>query len=446
MEFEVLKRSHLKRNIIIGVMVVAIISAVVLNFTQAKYKLTESIPLINGTINYKRPDLNVVAMYQQDESGKYINIDTVPTSGYTLNTELSVCGQPVDGELVQDNTIPITFENGRVYIGINTKETKCYLYFDEQKLSLGDAILIGRTVQTRTFPATRSTAVTGTNGIGDIYSATDDDGTTYYFAGNPDDNWIYFAGFYWRIIRINGDGSIRIIYSGDNESGPVTTGEDTQYTTSVFNSSSNASYYVGLKYSNNSQHGNETNSTILGVLNKWYEDNISGTQYEQYISTEAGFCGDRETASGYNWSANPANDMYYAGYGRLILNANNIITTFKCDNSNDYYTVSVTGNGNRTLVYPIGLITADEASYAGLPSNGTTSDNYLYTGQYYWTMSPAYYEIDRTSSFMFIVVSEGDIGVNRLIFSNGIRPVINLDKNVTISGGNGSAESPFVIS
>ena len=62
MEFEVLKRSHLKRNIIIGVIAVFIISACILNFTQAKYRVTESIPLINGTIHYTPYDLNLVAM------------------------------------------------------------------------------------------------------------------------------------------------------------------------------------------------------------------------------------------------------------------------------------------------------------------------------------------------------------------------------------------------
>ena len=103
MEFEVLKRSHLKRNIIIGVFAVAIISATVLNFTQAKYRVTESIPLINGTIHYTPYDLNLVAMYQQDETGEYISIDTVPTSGYILNESESYC----EINDTKDNTITI---------------------------------------------------------------------------------------------------------------------------------------------------------------------------------------------------------------------------------------------------------------------------------------------------------------------------------------------------
>ena len=111
-EFETLHSNKHRIHLFIGVVcVVVLLVAIVLNFTQAKYKLTESIPLINGTINYKRPDLNVVAMYQQNESGEYVNIDTVPTSGYALNTELSVCGQSVDGKLVEDDTIPISYRS-----------------------------------------------------------------------------------------------------------------------------------------------------------------------------------------------------------------------------------------------------------------------------------------------------------------------------------------------
>ena len=90
MEIETLKKSHLKRNIVIAVVLVAIISTIILTFTKAKYKTTESIPLVNGTINYTPYDLKMVAMYQE-ENGDYKSIDTVPTSGYILNEEKSYC-------------------------------------------------------------------------------------------------------------------------------------------------------------------------------------------------------------------------------------------------------------------------------------------------------------------------------------------------------------------
>ena len=79
MEFQTLKRSHLKRNILIGVVAVLIISAIVLNFTRARYRVTQSIPLVNGTINYTPYDLNIVAITVDGVSS-----DTIPSGNYEL--------------------------------------------------------------------------------------------------------------------------------------------------------------------------------------------------------------------------------------------------------------------------------------------------------------------------------------------------------------------------
>ena len=90
MKFEVIKRSHVKRNIIIGIIVVLILSAIILTFTKAKYKITESIPLVNGTINYELSDFNLIGAYIQ-EGDNYIQVDEIPTSGYEFNEEKSYC-------------------------------------------------------------------------------------------------------------------------------------------------------------------------------------------------------------------------------------------------------------------------------------------------------------------------------------------------------------------
>src|SRR5699024_7813929 len=97
---------------------------------------------------------------------------------------------------------------------------------------------------------------------GTIYYEDTSKGRTYYFAGAPTDNWIKFGGFYWRIIRINEDGTLRLIYSGNDTSGPVTTGENTRIGTSAFNSSRNNNMYVGYMYTRNQVHGLENPSTI----------------------------------------------------------------------------------------------------------------------------------------------------------------------------------------
>lgn len=289
MKFKVLKQSHLKRNILIGIMMVAIISTILLNFTRAKYRVTESIPLISGTINYKPYDFKMIAMYQENENGEYENIDIIPTSGYILNTEKSYC--KIGNE--REDTVSMEYKDGKVYIGINKKGTKCTLYFDELNAPTMQEIISNYNIGNRgSFdnPFIQSTTKT-------VFTTTDWTGTTYYFAGNPTDNWVYFGGFYWRIIRINGDGSIRMIYNGSESTGPVTTGEQTQIGTSSFNNNYNRSEYVGFKYTLGEQHGIETDSAILTTLNNWYLTNKL-VNYENYIENNVGFCNDRNVASG----------------------------------------------------------------------------------------------------------------------------------------------------
>ena len=206
MEFETLKKSHLKRNIIIGVVAVLIISAVILNFTRAKYRITQSIPLVNGTINYTLPDLNIIGLYIDGEEAS--ELDSSKT--YTLDTIQSTCTYK-DGSEISDLNISYDSETGNLTITpFTTKGTKCTLYFNEQTF-VKDTILANYPTQlTRTsFSTTVTNTTTGTIYKSANSSQYDNYGEVYYFAGNPTDNWVKFAGFYWRIIKINGNGSIR---------------------------------------------------------------------------------------------------------------------------------------------------------------------------------------------------------------------------------------------
>ena len=430
MEFQTLKRSHLKRNIIIGVVVVAIITAVILTFTRAKYRVTQSIPLVNGTINYTPADLNAVAIYVNGDSG-YTKTDTIP-DGYVLNESESYC--TINGE--EDTNISLSYDVATKSLSVTpmtTQGTKCYLYFDEKGITNVEGLIANyTTVKTRTFPFTTSTTVTG-NTTGVIYKSAnsnqyDNDGEVYYFAGNPTDNWVKWAGFYWRIIRINGNGSIRMIYQGTS---PNTTGTGTQLQTSAFNASPNydRSEYVGLKYTSGQQHGQNTNSTIMGVLETWYNSKLAS--YADDIDTNVGFCSDRNMGSGYSWSSQPSSTIYYAAYDRVVKTSNSVNPSFKCSNSSDI------------LKMPIGLITVDETVYAGLAWNANNSSNYLYTNQNYWTMSPARFSSGYAR--VFRVNSDGSLGYSSVDYGYGVRPVVNLKSSVQITGGNGTADLPFEI-
>ena len=299
-------------------------------------------------------------------------------------------------------------------------------------------------------------------------SQYDDNGEVYYFAGNPTDNWVQFGGFYWRIIRINGNGSIRMIYSGNSEIGPVTTGEGTQIGTSAFNDPyvdgmsedeyiqmglSNA--YVGYMYGSynaatyEETHANVNESTIKEFIDDWYINNL--LDKENYLDNNIGFCGDRGVTSGTGIGV-ATDGTIYAANTRLSEN----LPVLSCANSNDLYTVSGSSQGNKALQYPIGLITADEAAMAGAVYNTDNNGYYLYTGQNYWTLSPGGmvsldYPLKGGNSVMTNIWSNGRItggdifsGYANTGSSYGVRPVINLRSDVTITGS-GTIQDPYVV-
>ena len=410
MNFVVIKRSHVKRNILIGVVVVLVLSAIILTFTRAKYRVTQSIPLVNGTINYSPGDIIISAYF----NGELLEKFPAKEDGYIV--ENVTCDKEASATFNEDAwEIEVT--------NLVTKGTKCNVIFVEnaKKYILSHY----KTVLTRND---FSTSVTDTT-TGTIYKSLDEtqydnDGEVYYFAGAPTDNWVKFGGFYWRIIRINGDGSVRLLYNGTST---TTIGTGTQLTNgSVFNNSDERSEYVGLKFTQGSQHGQNTDSTILTALNSWYTNSLDN--YAEHIDSDIGFCSDRNMASGYSWSSQPNSDMNYAAYDRL---ANSYNPNLGC-------------NSNDIIKIPVGLITADEVMFGGVPySNGSGSaqGNYLYNEQIYWTMTPS--NIYSSSATVFNV-SYGYLGWESVDITRGVRPVINLRADVQLTGS-GTSTDPYVV-
>ena len=431
MEIETLKRSHLKRNIVIAVVVVAIISAIILTFTRAKYKNTESIPLVNGTINYSLADLNIVAIKVEGKE-----VDTLPDGNYELTSE-SYC--TINNE--KNSSIKLNYDSNTKALSVTpmtTKGTKCYLDFKKRNLAKETLDKLGLIVNDNT-PNFNQIATTNEG----VYKTEDDWGESYYFRGAVDNNWVKFAGYYWRIIRINGDGSIRLIYNGTSTQ---TTGDTTLINNGInqaFNTNYNRNEYVGYMYTINQQHGNGTSSSIKTVIDSWYSSNLAS--YSDKISKEAGFCGDREPSTSSTTSngsgGTGTTTTYYGGYIKLV---NSKDPTLKCKNSSDLYTVSGSSKGNQALSNPIGLITADEVAYAGGVYGQTNTSYYLYNDTYYWTMSP-YRTYPGGSTSAFLLNSNGNLDASYVHFEVGVRPVINLASDVTIKSGNGSSSTPYEI-
>ena len=269
-------------------------------------------------------------------------------------------------------------------------------------------------------------------------------GTTYYYTGNPN-NWVEFGGFYWRIIRINGDGTIRLIYNGTST---VQTGYNTMVNAyNAFNISFSNNMYVGFKYTSGQVHGTGTNSDILNTLNTWYSSNLAS--YADYIDGNAGFCGDRTPSTDRHTSngsgGTGTTTTYYGAYIRLVTSNN---PSLQCD-SQDIYTTTDSSSGNKSLQYPIGLISADEVELAGIPwhENGSVNNNYLYTEEEYWTISPYYCPSYYSSGFgasIFYVTSYGSLLNGKVNESKGVRPVINLRADVQLTGS-GTTSDPFKV-
>ena len=381
------------------------------------------------------PDINIIAAYIEQEDGSYEQVSDIPQSGYTLDTEKSTCS---NGAIPTGNTPNITINN------LSKSGTSCYLYFKIYEPTAKEIILSNYdTVLTRNdFSQTVTATTTGTIYKSLDESQYDNDGEVYYFAGNPTDNWVQFGGYYWRIIRINGNGSIRMIYQGDSAN---TTGEGMQITvdgtdTGAFNSSNNNNMYVGYMYGSG-VHGLSSNSTIKGVLDQWYQDNLSSVSDK--IDGKAGFCGDREPSTSESSSngdgGTGTTTTYYGAYIRLITNK---APTFECQNESDLYTDSGSENGNKALTYPIGLISADEVAYAGGIYGTNNTNFYLYTGQVYWTMSP--YNFNGSYAYEFSMNVLGGLGNTGMTNMRGIRPVINLKADVTITGS-GTTTDPYKV-
>ena len=162
-----------------------------------------------------------------------------------------------------------------------------------------------------------------------LYQGTDDYGTTYYYRGNIKNNIVQFAGFYWQIVRINGDGSIRLIYDG-TEKNATGVKQSINNRTYQFNSLYNDPTYVGYMYGDKDGttfaevHNNTNNSTIKTAVDNWYKTNIVDKGYSSYVSNAVGFCGDRSFYTNNGGSGGDGvqtdKDTRFGAFGRYQAN------------------------------------------------------------------------------------------------------------------------------
>ena len=272
-----------------------------------------------------------------------------------------------------------------------------------------------------------------------LYQDVDDYGDTYYYRGNVVNNNVYFAGFYWKIIRINGNGTIRLIYNGTDAN---SNGEDLAIGKYAFNNKvtgpASQSYMYGNTQNSLDQIRENTNdSSLKEILDNWYETNILNKNYDSYIG-KSSFCNDRSVYEGDGYTLNKWTS--YGFYSRI----NNNMAIFTCPDSRDLFTVSNDNIGNKDLKYPIGVISGDEIVFSGSTADANTL-SYLKDNLSIISMSPSVYN-QFGNAYIYGKGSNGDLGIwYGASDGNYIRPVISLKADVKISSGIGTSNSPFVV-
>ena len=252
---------------------------------------------------------------------------------------------------------------------------------------------------------------------------------------------------YWRIIRTNHDGSIKLLYAGTSPDS-----DKAHIGASAFNITYNDPMYVGYKYgttgSLENNRLNTNDSTIKTYIDNWYKNNL--TAYTKYLSNDAVYCNDRNLASGENYSTTKSFD--YASSERL--GGDTIAPTYNCTNMSDAFSVN---NASAKLDYPVGLMTVDELSYAG------GEDVTVLDAPYAWYYTNANGESSYGSAAFFALSPNGWLGsisgVCRVdgsdnpgflgsvgvVASLAVRPSVSLSSCNLISRGDGSANNPYTV-
>ena len=367
-----------------------------------------------------------------------------PNTEYDLKIESDTCNGTLSG-----NTYTISNITGNKTCSITFKLNLPTLLSQILKDNPTRSTRSNNNNGTNNFAAPLTATTTGTlfTGTESITGITDSPKEVYYYAGNTTNNWVKFAGFYWRIIRTNHDSSIRLLYVGtspDTTSGNIGEGN--------FNSSYNSPKYVGYKYGEDTSldtiRNNTTDSKIKTYVDNWYKNNL--INYTKYLSTSAVYCNDRSLGTGQTYSTNSL--FEFASYYRMDYNTNGAKAnpSYNCTDRRDAFSVD---NTSAKLTYPVSLMTTDEMAFAGGVAYIKTNTSYAWfisnsagsqVSSSWWSLSPdgwngarsCVWRWDSDNAYLNIV----DVGID-----DAVRPVLSLKSCIKYSTGNGSSETPYEI-
>ena len=295
-----------------------------------------------------------------------------------------------------------------------------------------------------------------------LASAEDDNGTSYYFRGAVTNNYVEFANKCWRIVRVGGDGSVKLILHNDNTAGVANPCDAANNSASaafarysgttyksVFNANYNDNAYVGFKFGTvgsstyEATHANTNKSTILTNLETWYTKDLK--DYADKIADTV-WCNDKTNVTDTShdpWSMTPnglgygTNKTYYGATQRLVNKSGSAGGTgpsLKC-------------NGDLSKINSkVGLITADELAFAGYAYSQNNTTTYLQenaTDTYWWSLSPGSFFGDYAYVWR-VYGGNGSFDGSNVSLAFSVRPSISL-KSTTNVTGDGTSSSPFII-
>ncbi len=239
-------------------------------------------------------------------------------------------------------------------------------------------------------------------------TATNTGNPTYYFRGNVENNYVSFAGFTWRIVRINEDGTIRIVMQDG------------------INDNANIRFNLNNDDNHNYTYMYYTNSNAKTTLESWYQTNIgSKADLAKNVASGAYYCEQAKVKYSDSWTSENATMITYTSY----------TPDFKCSSD---------GNGKGVVSSSVGLLTYDEVVYAGGYYVKDNSNYYLYNSAIYWcTMSPVGFS--GSTSGIWYIDNNGHINLYNATGSIKLRAVLNLKADIQISDGDGSKNNPFVV-
>ena len=327
------------------------------------------------------------------------NVTSVTVNATATSSKSKVRGLGAKDLVEGKNTLPIRViaEDG---------SEKIYNVNVTRKQAVQNVSIFGKKFEVVDAEPTLTTSSNNTTDASGLYASTDTNTgkPTYYFRGNVTNNYVKFAGQTWRIVRINEDGTIRMVMAnGINSNANI-----------AFNS--NYNNYTYMYY---------TNSQVKSTLESWYQTNIgSKTNLASKVANGAYYC--EQAKAKYS-------DSYTSGSATMTT-YNKYTPDFKCSSD---------GNNKGVVNASVGLLTYDEVVYAGGYPYSNNNSYYLYNNTYFWTMSPAGFS--GSFSYVWYVGTTGDVYNNYVNITCAVRPVIILNAD-TLATGSGTSSDPFVIS